>query len=207
MRAYAVRCLENSAPERVAFFLPQLVQALRADADGQLAAFLLRTAAASDVFAHQLVWALQTEQEPPPEAFAPEVKRSGWQPPRDYGLWQAAKALRQRVLDGLSPAARGFWEAEAAYFDRVTEISGVLKRLDPDARKSRVVEELSAFAAADPRLYLPTSPHCRVKAHIPASGTPMQSAAKARRPAARRPAAHAHASFPTQSKAATFAAP
>ena len=32
----------------------------------------------SDLFAHQLIWALKTEEQPPQEAFNPEVKR--WVP-------------------------------------------------------------------------------------------------------------------------------
>lgn len=138
----------------------------------------------------QLIWALMTEERPPPEAFNPEVKRwasialasrvrqhsqhcakgssiqptsschppclpylqfmhtqhptfltflccassygvfipctrsSGWQPPRDYGLWEVASALKERVLGALSPASRGYWEEEESYFDRVTSISG-----------------------------------------------------------------------------------
>lgn len=63
--AFARRCLENSPPERVAFFLPQLVQSLRGDTDGRLADFMASTASSSAVFAHQLIWALQTEEEPP----------------------------------------------------------------------------------------------------------------------------------------------
>ena len=36
---------------------------------------LLDMAKHSDLFAHQLIWALQTEEQPPQEAFNPEVKR------------------------------------------------------------------------------------------------------------------------------------
>lgn len=46
VKAYAIRCLRATPPAKVAFFLPQLVQALRGDADGTMAAFLLITAQA-----------------------------------------------------------------------------------------------------------------------------------------------------------------
>lgn len=134
----------------------------------------------------QLIWALQAEEQPPQEAFNPEVKRcartrscwvlvvqllqlslwavcgkhwqlpravgrplrrrpllptsrplplhthtrtrrSGWQPPRDYGLWGPSSALLKRVLDGLAPEARAYWEAENNYFEKVTGISGALR--------------------------------------------------------------------------------
>lgn len=58
VKAYAVRCLENSPPEQVAFFLPQLVQALRADGDGVIASALAGMATHSDLFAHQVGWLL-----------------------------------------------------------------------------------------------------------------------------------------------------
>lgn len=75
VRAYAVRCLDNTDPEQVTFYLPQLIQCLRHDQDGAISAALLSIAARSDLFAHQLAWALQTEEQPPEEAFNPEVKR------------------------------------------------------------------------------------------------------------------------------------
>jgi hypothetical protein len=57
------------------FFLPQLVQLLRGDDDGAIQSFFLTAAAHSDLFAHQLIWALNSEAKPPEEAFNPEVKR------------------------------------------------------------------------------------------------------------------------------------
>jgi hypothetical protein len=50
--------------------------------------------------------------------------RSGWQPPRDYGLWGVSDSLLQRALAALSGPSREYWEAENSYFDRVTSISG-----------------------------------------------------------------------------------
>jgi phosphatidylinositol 4-kinase len=60
---------------QLVFFLPQLVQLLRGDHDGAIQSFFLTAAAHSDLFAHQLIWALNSEAKPPEEAFNPEVKR------------------------------------------------------------------------------------------------------------------------------------
>jgi len=46
-------------------------------ADGAITNFFLTAAADSDLFAHQLIWALNSEARPPEEAFNPEVKRCG----------------------------------------------------------------------------------------------------------------------------------
>ena len=55
---------------------------------------------------------------------------------------------------------------------------GILKKLEPDERRPKIRSELQRFAPGRPDLYVPTNPDCRVLAHIPESGTPMQSAAK-----------------------------
>lgn len=50
--------------------------------------------------------------------------RSGWEPPKDTGLWEPAERLKRRVLSGMTPEQRAFWEAEDGYFSKVTSISG-----------------------------------------------------------------------------------
>ena len=97
VRAYALRSLEACPPEAVASFLPQLVQLLRGDGDGQIAAYLLAAATRSVLYAHILIATLAAEGTPPAEAFAPAVKRSGWKPPADTGLWRVADELKDTV--------------------------------------------------------------------------------------------------------------
>jgi hypothetical protein len=111
------------ARAQVAFFLPQLVQLLRGDEGGAVEAFLREEAARARLFAHLLLCALRTEGTPPAEAFAPAVKRSGWKPPEDSGIWAAADAVAEkarparvggavakggghRVASGVHPSAR-----------------------------------------------------------------------------------------------------
>ena len=97
VRAYALRSLEACPPEAVASFLPQLVQLMRGDGDGQIAAYLLAAATRSVLYAHILIATLAAEGTPPEEAFAPAVKRSGWKPPADTGLWRVADELKDKV--------------------------------------------------------------------------------------------------------------
>ena len=40
---------------------------------------------------------VQAEGTPPEEAFNPAVKRSGWQAPKDTGLWRIADDLEKKV--------------------------------------------------------------------------------------------------------------
>eukprot|EP00798_Chlamydomonas_sp_ICE-L_P027721 gene27721-7367_t len=178
VKAYAVRCLGKTPPEQVAFFLPQLVQILRHDEDKAIQSSLLDMASKSDLFAHQLIWALKTEEKPPEEEFNPEVKRSGWEAPKDFGLWDIAERLQEQALAVLTPASREYWNDENDYFNKITSISGILKKHEKDERKSRIAEELRKFEPSRANLYVPTNPDRRVVKHIPTSGTPMQSAAK-----------------------------
>jgi hypothetical protein len=53
-------------------------------ADGAITNFFMTAAADSDLFAHQLIWALNSEARPPEEAFNPEVKRYAQTTFRDY---------------------------------------------------------------------------------------------------------------------------
>ncbi|XP_028112363.1 phosphatidylinositol 4-kinase alpha 1-like isoform X2 [Camellia sinensis] len=57
--AYVLRVLESYPSERVTFFMPQLVQALRYDEEQLVEGYLLRAAQRSDIFAHILIWHLQ----------------------------------------------------------------------------------------------------------------------------------------------------
>eukprot|EP00983_Pelagomonas_calceolata_P016665 524879-Pelagomonas_calceolata.AAC.13 len=38
--------------------------------------------------------------------------RSGWEPPRDFGLWGPSSDLLKKVLSAMSPAGREYWDAE-----------------------------------------------------------------------------------------------
>ena len=66
--------------------------------------FLLEGARASRLFAHRLVCTLASEGRPPQEAFSPAVKRSGWKPPRDTGLWDTADTVKAQVRHAGSSA-------------------------------------------------------------------------------------------------------
>ncbi|EIE19821.1 phosphatidylinositol 3 and 4-kinase family protein, partial [Coccomyxa subellipsoidea C-169] len=178
VRTYSLRSLQGCAPEQVAFFLPQLVQQLRRDEGGLIRSFLLDAAQRSMLFAHHLVCTLRSEAKPSEEAFSPAVKRSGWQPPQDTGLWDIAGQVQEQVFEQMPEDALAFLEAELSFFDAVTDISGSLYPVRKDERKAGAVRLARELKLQRDDLYLPTSPHYRVKGVIPESATPMQSAAK-----------------------------
>ncbi|KAK9821480.1 hypothetical protein WJX74_000721 [Apatococcus lobatus] len=178
VRAYALRSLHTCNPFQVAVFLPQLVQLLRGDSDRSIAAFLIQGARKNSYFAHILLSILTSEATPPQEAFNPIVKRSGWHPPADTGLWKPAEALRARVWESIGSQQATFLRAEMAFFDAVTDVSGKLYPVAKENRRAKAAEYLAEIPLPRADLYLPTNPESRIMALLPQTGTPMQSAAK-----------------------------
>jgi phosphatidylinositol 4-kinase A len=130
------------------------------------------------MFLHKLIWALDTEQKPPASEFNPEIKRSGWQPPSDTGLWTPCKRVQEAVLQQLTPAAREYFDSEHGTFEKVTNISGTLKPVPKVQRKDKIAEEARKISVPRSDLYLPIDPHKRLVKVLPESGAAMQSAAK-----------------------------
>eukprot|EP00884_Botryococcus_braunii_P016006 jgi/Botrbrau1/3089/Bobra.0070s0075.1 len=178
VRAYALRSLQACSSEEVVFFLPQLVQLLRGDESGQIRDYLLSAASRSVLYAHILICCLKAEGTPPEEAFNPTVKRSGWQPPSDTGLWSAADQVCQQVWQVLAEDKMARLKAELDFFDSVTSISGKLYPVPRDERKAAAVRLASQLEVEREDLYLPTNPQSRLVAVVGDSATPMQSAAK-----------------------------
>jgi len=46
-------------------------------------------------------------------------RRSGWQPPKDTGLWDAAVRISQAIQDQMTPTQQEYWQGENGYFSQV----------------------------------------------------------------------------------------
>ncbi|KAJ9704831.1 hypothetical protein PVL29_003061 [Vitis rotundifolia] len=174
--AYVLRVLESYPPNRVTFFMPQLVQALRYD-EGQMLSqrlvegYLLRAAQRSDIFAHILIWHLQGEQYGPESGKdAASAKNSSFQ--------ALLPVVRQRIVDGFTPKALDLYNREFRFFDQVTSISGVLLPLPKEERPAGIRRELKKIQMEGEDLYLPTATTKLVKGIQVDSGITLQSAAK-----------------------------
>ncbi|KAF7810902.1 phosphatidylinositol 4-kinase alpha 1 [Senna tora] len=168
--AYVLRVLESYPPERVTFFMPQLVQSLRFD-DGKLVeGYLLRAAQRSDIFAHILIWNLQGE------SFPESVKDPNMG--KNAAFQALLPVVRQHIIDGFSQKALDIFNREFDFFDKVTSISGVLFPLPKDERRAGIRKELEKIEVDGEDLYLPTAPNKLVRGIQVDSGIPLQSAAK-----------------------------
>lgn len=45
--------------------------------------------------------------------------RSGWQPPKDSGLWEISARVKSQLLSQMTPAQQEYWKAEGGYFQQV----------------------------------------------------------------------------------------
>ncbi|XP_051136769.1 phosphatidylinositol 4-kinase alpha 1-like [Andrographis paniculata] len=182
--AYVLRVLESYPPERVTFFMPQLVQALRYDDEKLVEGYLLRAAQRSDVFAHILIWHLQGESVPEPDkdipAGAGATTPTGT--PAGAGVNNSFQELlpvvRQKIIDGFNSKALDVFQREFDFFDKVTSISGVLFPIPKDERRAGIRRELEKIQVDGEDLYLPTAPNKLVRGIQVDSGIPLQSAAK-----------------------------
>ncbi|XP_026381763.1 phosphatidylinositol 4-kinase alpha 1-like isoform X1 [Papaver somniferum] len=171
--AYILRVLESYPPERVTFFMPQLVQALRYD-DGRLVeGYLLRAAQRSDIFAHILIWHLQGE------TCSPEVVvKDPAVIEKNTAFLALLPVVREHIVEGFNPKARDIFEREFDFFDKVTSISGALYPLLKEERRAGIRRELEKIQMNGDDLYLPTAPSKLVRGIQVDSGIPLQSAAK-----------------------------
>ncbi|CAG9463127.1 unnamed protein product [Pedinophyceae sp. YPF-701] len=191
VRQYVCRSLQSSNPDSVVFYMPQLVQSLRYERTSDsgpdqapVHLFLLETAKASSRFCHRLIWTLQSEGRPPEEAFNPEIKRSGWEPPEDTGLWDVCDEMREIIIAGLPKKQKDLMDDEFEYFDAITDISGKMKPIPAENRRAAIADMIEEVNVGQQerldrgQVYLPTYTYHRVVRGIPESGCPMQSAAK-----------------------------
>ncbi|XP_020086249.1 phosphatidylinositol 4-kinase alpha 1 isoform X2 [Ananas comosus] len=169
--AYVLRVLESYPPERVTFFMPQLVQALRYDEGKLVEGYLLGAARRSNIFAHILIWHLQGEscdQESGKEVAVP----------KSNSFQAMLPAVREKIIASFTPEARDLFEREFRFFDKVTSISGVLFPLPKEERRAGIRRELEKISVEGDDLYLPTAPNKIVRGIQLDSGIPLQSAAK-----------------------------
>lgn len=168
--AYVLRVLESYPPERVTFFMPQLVQALRYDEGKLVEGYLLGAAQRSNLFAHILIWHLQGECPVEPGKDGAIVKSNPFQ--------AMLPVIRQKIIDSFTPEARDLFQRQFDFFDKVTSISGVLFPLPKEERRAGIKRELEKISVDGDNLYLPTDPKKLVRGILLDSGIPLQSAAK-----------------------------
>ncbi|KXJ14736.1 Phosphatidylinositol 4-kinase alpha [Exaiptasia diaphana] len=98
---------------------------------------------------------------------------------KDSQIGDHLENIISRIIESISGPAREFYQREFDFFDKVTNISAIIKPYPKgDERKQACLDALSQITA-EPGVYLPSNPEAMVLEIDKTSGRPMQSAAKA----------------------------
>ncbi|ODN73286.1 hypothetical protein L202_07835 [Cryptococcus amylolentus CBS 6039] len=166
---YAMRVLEQHPVELTFFFVPQVVQGLRADGLGYVERFIFETSKISQLFCHQIIWNMKANTYMDDNASQPD-------PMKPF-----LDKMIEMIVAGLSGQAKAFYDLEFTFFDAVTSISGKLKpyiRKSKPEKKAKIDEEM-ALINLSVGVYLPSNPDGVVVDLDRKSGRPLQSHAKA----------------------------
>ncbi|KAK9448292.1 uncharacterized protein V1518DRAFT_418558 [Limtongia smithiae] len=166
---YAMRSLESHNVDVTFFYVPQIVQMLRNDNRGYIERYILETAKLSQLFAHQIIWNMNSNAYRDEDATKPDPVK----PTLDRVL--------EKMKASFSGEDRDFYEREFEFFDEVTSISGKLKPYikKTKAEKKIKIDEEMLKIKVEVGVYLPSNPDGVVVGIDRKSGKPLQSHAKA----------------------------
>lgn len=165
---YAMRSLESYPPELLFFYIPQIVQNLRHDENGYTETTIMHIASVSPLFAHQVIWNMMANMYIDDAGSIPDPMKP------------ALESMVSKIVSQFQGSDRVFYEREFSFFEKVTDISGLLKpyiKKEKWEKKKKIDEELAKIEV-DPGVYLPSNPESCVIDIDYSSGRPLQSFAK-----------------------------
>lgn len=165
---YAVKVLSMYPPDTLIFYVPQLVQGIRYDKMGYLTEFILEIVHFSPILAHQLIWNMKTNM------FKDEDGQV-----RDPDIGSQLEGIIEEINKSFSGPALSFSTREFDFFDKITNVSGIIKPFPKGFQRTQACLEALSKIELQPGCYLPSNPDAIVLEIDYKSGTPLQSAAKA----------------------------
>lgn len=176
---YIVKCMEQAPIESTKFVIPQIIQCLRYEECSQTVQKVLMKASRKDaILAAYIYWQLNGERTPPEEAFNPVIKRSGWNPPEDAGLWKVSDTALSKLIAGVPDAIADSVKCQVSYFNKIYEVASYLGSVAKEDRIMELRNKLKEIEEPTHPVYVPFYPDKFVESIDYGSCITLPSAAK-----------------------------